>query len=43
VAQLEDNLDARLKNLDFAEDELVKIDKHAVEAGINLWKTSSEK
>ncbi|WP_145228102.1 L-glyceraldehyde 3-phosphate reductase [Rudaeicoccus suwonensis] len=42
VAQLEDNLGA-LKNLDFTDDELTKIDKHAVEAGINLWKKSSDK
>jgi L-glyceraldehyde 3-phosphate reductase len=28
---------------DFTADELAQIDQHAVEAGINLWKTSSEK
>ena len=31
------------KNLKFTADELAKIDKHAVDAGINLWKTSSDK
>ncbi|PKW25696.1 L-glyceraldehyde 3-phosphate reductase [Phycicoccus duodecadis] len=41
VAQLDDSLDA-VKNLDFTEAELAKIDKHAVDAGINLWKTSSD-
>lgn len=42
VEQLDDNLDA-VKNLRFSDEELATIDKHAVEAGINLWKTSSEK
>lgn len=42
VAQLDDSLDA-VKKLRFTKDELAAIDKHAVEAGINLWKTSSEK
>jgi L-glyceraldehyde 3-phosphate reductase len=41
VAQLEDSLGA-LDNLDFSEDELAAIDRHAVEAGINLWKASSD-
>jgi L-glyceraldehyde 3-phosphate reductase len=41
VDQLEDSLGA-LDNLDFAPDELQEIDKHAVEAGINLWAASSE-
>src|SRR5215212_9475795 len=41
VEQLEDSLGA-LDNLDFAPDELQEIDKHAVEAGINLWAASSE-
>ncbi|GAA4123945.1 L-glyceraldehyde 3-phosphate reductase [Knoellia locipacati] len=40
VEQLDDNLLA-VKNLDFAADELARIDKHAVDAGINLWATSS--
>jgi len=42
VEQLDDNL-AATKNLRFTDDELAKIDKHAVDAGINLWKTSSDK
>ncbi|HSO64647.1 MAG TPA: aldo/keto reductase, partial [Ornithinibacter sp.] len=42
VQQLDDSLDA-VKNLRFSAEELAKIDKHAVDAGINLWKTSSEK
>jgi L-glyceraldehyde 3-phosphate reductase len=41
VEQLEDSLGA-LDNLDFAPDELQEIDRHAVEAGINLWAASSE-
>ena len=41
VAQLEDSLGA-LRNLDFSDDELAEIDRHAVEAGINLWKASSD-
>ncbi len=36
VAQLDVNLDA-LANLDFTQDELRRIDEHAVESGINLW------
>ncbi|CAN7477403.1 L-glyceraldehyde 3-phosphate reductase [Knoellia sp. LjRoot47] len=40
VEQLDDNLLA-VKNLGFSDDELAKIDKHAVDAGINLWATSS--
>ena len=40
VAQLEDSLGC-LKNLDFSAEELEKIDEHAVEGGINLWKRSS--
>ncbi len=40
VAQLENSLGA-LDNLEFSDDELDKIDRHAVEGGINLWKTSS--
>ena len=42
VAQLDDNLDA-LANLDFSDDELRRIDEHAVEAGINLWARSAER
>jgi L-glyceraldehyde 3-phosphate reductase len=41
VAQLDDSLDA-LKRPDFADEELARIDKHAVEAGINLWAASGE-
>jgi L-glyceraldehyde 3-phosphate reductase len=41
VAQLEDSLGA-LDNLDFSDDELATIDGHAVDAGINLWKASSD-
>jgi L-glyceraldehyde 3-phosphate reductase len=41
VAQLDDSLGA-LERLDFTEDELARIDKHAVEAGINLWAASAE-
>jgi L-glyceraldehyde 3-phosphate reductase len=40
VAQLEDNI-AALDNLDFTPDELADIDKHAVDGGIDLWRTSS--
>jgi L-glyceraldehyde 3-phosphate reductase len=40
VAQLEDNV-AALGNLDFGDDELAEIDRHATEAGINLWAESS--
>ena len=41
VGQLEDSLGA-LDNLEFSDDELTTIDGHAVEAGINLWKASSD-
>ena len=41
VEQLEDSLGA-LRRLDFSDDELAEIDRHAVEAGINLWKASSD-
>ena len=41
VAQLEDSLGA-LGGLEFSDDELAEIDSHAVEAGINLWKASSD-
>ena len=40
VAQLEDNL-AALDRLDFDDDELARVDEHAVDAGINLWARSS--
>ncbi len=41
VGQLEDSL-AATKNLAFSDAELTRIDKHAVDAGINLWKSSSD-
>jgi L-glyceraldehyde 3-phosphate reductase len=41
VRQLEDSLGA-LRGLEFSDDELAAIDRHAVDAGINLWKTSSD-
>ncbi|HZP51810.1 L-glyceraldehyde 3-phosphate reductase [Actinocrinis sp.] len=41
VAQLDDNLGA-LDRLDFSDEELDRIDKHAVESGINLWAASGE-
>ncbi len=40
VAQLEENV-ASLDRLDFAEDELVEIDRHATDSGINIWARSS--
>lgn len=40
VQQLEENW-AALSNLEFTEDELARIDQHAVEAGINIWQRSS--
>jgi L-glyceraldehyde 3-phosphate reductase len=41
VRQLEENL-AALGNLDFSDEELATIDGHAVDAGINIWATSSD-
>jgi L-glyceraldehyde 3-phosphate reductase len=40
VRQLEDSL-AAVRDLDFSDDELARIDRHAVEGGINLWAQSS--
>jgi L-glyceraldehyde 3-phosphate reductase len=40
VEQLEDSL-AALKRLDFSEEELARIDVHAQEGGIDLWRPSS--
>jgi L-glyceraldehyde 3-phosphate reductase len=40
VEQLDENL-AALDNLEFTDEELATIDRHAVEAGINLWSSSS--
>jgi L-glyceraldehyde 3-phosphate reductase len=39
VAQLEENL-GTLERLDFTEDELDEIDRHAIESGINIWAAS---
>ena len=41
VAQLEQNV-AALDKLDFSDDELAEIDRHAVDSGINIWAESSE-
>jgi L-glyceraldehyde 3-phosphate reductase len=41
VQQLETNV-AALQNLDFSADELAEIDRHAVDAGINIWAQSSD-
>jgi len=41
VLQLEENV-AALKTLEFSSDELAEIDRHATEAGINIWSRSSE-
>lgn len=40
VEQLDQNLDST-KNLHFTDEELDQIDKHAVDAGINIWRRSS--
>jgi L-glyceraldehyde 3-phosphate reductase len=40
VAQLETNV-AALENLEFSDEELAEIDRHAVDAGINIWAQSS--
>jgi L-glyceraldehyde 3-phosphate reductase len=40
VAQLEANV-AALENLDFSDDELAEIDRHATDSGINIWAASS--
>jgi L-glyceraldehyde 3-phosphate reductase len=41
VRQLDDTLGA-LERLDFSHDELATIDQHAIDAGINIWATSSD-
>jgi L-glyceraldehyde 3-phosphate reductase len=41
VAQLEDTV-AAVGKLDFSDDELRRIDQHAVDAGINIWQQSSD-
>jgi L-glyceraldehyde 3-phosphate reductase len=40
VHQLEQNVAAR-DRLDFTDEELAEIDRHAVDGGINLWQESS--
>ncbi len=40
VTQLEQNV-AALERLEFSDEELARIDEHAVDAGINLWAESS--
>jgi len=40
VAQLEQNV-AALDHLEFTDDELAAIDRHAVEGGIDLWRTAA--
>ena len=40
VAQLEENL-AALQKTEFTDEELAEIDRHAVDAGINIWAASS--
>jgi L-glyceraldehyde 3-phosphate reductase len=40
VEQLDNTLGA-LDNLDFSDDELAAIDRHATDAGINQWAESS--
>jgi L-glyceraldehyde 3-phosphate reductase len=40
VKQLDENL-AALENLDFTDEEVATIDRHAVDAGINIWSSSS--
>jgi L-glyceraldehyde 3-phosphate reductase len=41
VGQLEDNV-AATHNLEFTDDELARIDRYAVEGGVNLWARSSK-
>src|SRR5512134_4025224 len=41
VPQLEENV-AALDRLDFTEDELAEIDRHATESGVNLWARAME-
>ena len=41
VEQLDDTLGA-LENLDFSDEELAEIDRHAVDAGINIWAQAGE-
>jgi L-glyceraldehyde 3-phosphate reductase len=41
VRQLEDSL-AAVRDIEFSDEELARIDQHAVEGGINLWASSNE-
>ena len=41
VKQLDDNV-AAVQNMSLTDDELAEIDRYAVDAGINLWKRSSD-
>jgi L-glyceraldehyde 3-phosphate reductase len=41
VKQLEDSLGA-VNKLDFTDEELAEVDRHAVEGGINIWAVSNE-
>src|SRR5262245_9988631 len=41
VEQLEENLGA-IERLDFTDDELDEIDRHATESSLNIWSASSE-
>jgi L-glyceraldehyde 3-phosphate reductase len=40
VSQLEDSL-AAVRDLDFDDEELARIDEHAVDGGVDLWKEPS--
>jgi L-glyceraldehyde 3-phosphate reductase len=42
VKQLDDSLDA-IKNLQFSDDELKTIDRHAQDGGIDIWRNAREK
>ena len=41
VEQLDNSLDA-LGNTDFSDEELTRIDEHAVDGGVNWWAESAE-
>ena len=41
VAQLDENLGA-LHNLDFSNAELAAIDEYATDAGVDIWRSSSD-
>ena len=41
VAQLEDSV-AAVRRLDFSEDELAQIDRHATDGGVDLWRVSAK-